>query len=166
LAVIENKQQQSNKKGGKYGNNTSENNQSVRWFHRCEGYRRRLARRCGPDRVDRQFEFFESSVDLTAFKTAIDSLNALIAQATADGGKKAIADKNHQRTTVVQMLRLLARYVEVTSKSDLSVFQTSGFQAASNTKVKGQPLSEKIRKIERGSNSGQVPPGLVFSQLL
>jgi hypothetical protein len=32
------------------------------------------------------------------------------------------------------MLRVLARYVEVTSNGDMSVFQTSGFQAASTTK--------------------------------
>jgi hypothetical protein len=93
--------------------------------------------------------------DLTAFKSALDTFNALIAQ-SASGTKSVIASKNKQRQTVAQMLRLLARYVEVTSNGDMSVFQTSGFQAASTTKVKGQPLSEKIRKIEHAANSGQV----------
>jgi len=53
-------------------------------------------------------------------------------------------------------LRLLARYVEVTSKDDMAIFQTSGFQAASTTKVATAPLSEKIRKIEHSANSGQA----------
>lgn len=95
-------------------------------------------------------------VDLTVFKTSIDLFNSLIADATANGGKKAIADKNHQRVTVIQETRLLARYVENASNGNISVFQTSGFQAAVTTKVKNQPLSEKIRKIQHGANSGQV----------
>ena len=100
-------------------------------------------------------KFPNSPVDLTAFKGDLDSFNALIAQA-AGGSKAVIASKNKQRQTVIQMLRLLARYVEVTSNGDMSVFQTSGFQAATSTRTKSQPLSEKIRKIDHGSNSGQV----------
>ena len=33
---------------------------------------------------------------------------------------------------------------------------TSGFQPASTTKTRTEPLSEKIRKIDRGPNSGQI----------
>ena len=94
-------------------------------------------------------------VDLAALKANIESLSALIAEAL-DGSKKVIAEKNKQRETVIEMLRLLGRYVEVTSRGDMAVFQTSGFQAASTTKRKAEPLSEKIRKIEHGANSGQV----------
>jgi hypothetical protein len=94
-------------------------------------------------------------VDLAALKTATDTLTALIAQA-ADGSKKVIAEKNKQRATVIDMLRMLGRYVEVQSQLDMSIFQTSGFQAASTTKASSQPLSEKIRKIEHGSNTGQI----------
>src|SRR5205814_774366 len=42
------------------------------------------------------------------------------------------------------------------SQGDMSIFQTSGFQAASTTKASAQSLSEKIRKIDHGTNSGQV----------
>jgi hypothetical protein len=94
-------------------------------------------------------------VDLATLKTATDTLTALIAQA-ADGSKKVIAERNKQRATVIDMLRMLGRYVEVQSQLDMSIFQTSGFQAASTTKASSQPLSEKIRKIEHGSNTGQI----------
>jgi len=53
-------------------------------------------------------------VDLTAFKTAIDSFSALIAEAL-DGSKKVVAEKNKQRHAVIKMLRLLGRYVEAKS---------------------------------------------------
>jgi hypothetical protein len=94
-------------------------------------------------------------VDLATFKTEIDKFSALIAQAL-DGSKKVIAEKHKQREVVIKMVRLLGRYVEVTSNGDMALFQTSGFQAASTTKTTTQPLSEKIRKVNHGANSGQI----------
>jgi hypothetical protein len=99
--------------------------------------------------------FPNSPVDLAVLKTNLDAFVALVAQA-ADGSKKVIAQKNKQRATIVEMVRLLARYVEGASKGDMSTFQTSGFQPASTTKAKAAPLSEKIRKISKGPNSGQA----------
>jgi hypothetical protein len=99
--------------------------------------------------------FANPPVDLTVFKTSIDLFNALIAEAL-DGSKKVIAQKNKQRQAVIKDLRLLGRYVEVTSNGDPSIFQTAGFQAASTTKSTTAPLSETIRKIEHGANSGQI----------
>jgi hypothetical protein len=100
-------------------------------------------------------KFANAPVDLAVLKTDLDSLTALIAEA-ADGSKKVIARKNQQREVVIGMLRMLARYVEVASQGDPAAFETSGFQLASRTKAQAAPLSEKIRKIDRGSNSGQV----------
>ena len=92
--------------------------------------------------------------DLAALKTAIDTFSALIAQAL-DGSKKVIAEKNKQREVVIKMVRLLGRYVEVTSNADMAIFQTSGFQAAA-PKTPTPPLTERIRKVEHGPNSGQI----------
>src|SRR5215470_8601499 len=92
-------------------------------------------------------KFANPPVDLAVLKTNLDSLSALIAEA-ADGSKKVIAKKNQQRETVIGMLRLLARYVEVVSLTDPTAFQTSGFQLASTTKAPVTPLSEKIRRID------------------
>src|SRR2546426_8859776 len=94
-------------------------------------------------------------VDLAALKMALDTFSALIAQAL-DGSKKVIAEKNKQRAAVIKMLRLLGRYVEVTCKDDMAIFKSSGFEPASQTRAAPLPLSEKIRKVEHGANSGQI----------
>jgi hypothetical protein len=94
-------------------------------------------------------------VDLAVLEAALERFAALIAQAL-DGSKQVIAQRNQQRMTVIHMLRLLARYVEMASNGDFAVFQTSGFEAAAMTRVTTPPLSEKIRKLERGNNSGEI----------
>jgi hypothetical protein len=93
-------------------------------------------------------------VDLAALKTAIETFSALIAQAL-DGSKKVIAQKHKQREVVIKMLKLLGRYVEVNSNGDMAIFKTSGFQPAA-PKTPTPPLTEKIRKVEHGANSGEI----------
>jgi hypothetical protein len=93
-------------------------------------------------------------VDLAALKTAIDTFSALIAEAL-DGSKKVIAERNKQRAAVIKMLKLLGRYVQVTSDGDMAIFQTSGFGAAA-PKTTATPLTEKIPKAAHGSNSGEI----------
>ena len=99
--------------------------------------------------------YLNPPVDLAALKAGTDKLSALMADAL-DGSKKVIAEKNKQRAAVIKMLRLLGRYVEVTCKDDMAIFKSSGFEPASTAKVAPGPLSEKIRKIEHGANSGQI----------
>lgn len=94
-------------------------------------------------------------VDLATFKAALETLSALIAQAL-DGGKKVIAEKNKQRVVVVKMLHLLGRYVEFSCKDDMAIFESSGFQAAPTKKTTVPPLTEKIRKVGHGANSGEI----------
>src|SRR6516162_231171 len=65
--------------------------------------------------------FPNSPVDLAALKTNLESLSALMAEAQ-DGSKKVIAQKDKQREAVIKMLRLLGRYVEVTSNGDMAIF--------------------------------------------
>jgi len=99
--------------------------------------------------------FPDPPVNLADLKAAIGRFSALIAEAL-DRSKKVIAEKTKQREVVIDMLRLLARYVEVTCDGDMAKFQTSGFQPASATKPQTPPLSENVRKIRHGLNSGQV----------
>jgi hypothetical protein len=94
-------------------------------------------------------------VDLAALKAALDTFNALIAQAL-DGSKKVIAEKNKQREAVIKMLRLIGRYVEVNCKDDMAIFESSGFKPAATTKTATPPLTEKIRKVGHGANSGEI----------
>jgi hypothetical protein len=96
-------------------------------------------------------------VDLAVFKTNIDTLSALIAEAR-DGSKKVIAEKDKQRHIVIDMLKLLARHVEVLSNGDMAAFQSSGFKPKpKRVSVPPEPLSVPgVPTLEYGSLSGQV----------
>ena len=95
-------------------------------------------------------------VDLAALKTDIDSFSALIAEAM-DGSKKVIAQKDKQREVVIKKLRILGRYVEENCNGDKAVFISSGFQAASTTKVPPSPLPlPVIRSVDHGVITGEI----------
>ena len=94
-------------------------------------------------------------VDQATLKSANDALAAAIA-AALDGGKKAIAQKNAQKEVVVKFLFQLAHYVEANSKEDMTIFLSSGFTPKSSTKTTTPPVSESIRTIDPGPDSGQV----------
>ena len=90
-------------------------------------------------------------VDLAVFKSAIDSYSAAIAEAL-DGGKKALTERNTQREAMSKVLWQLGHYVEVHCKDDLAIFTSSGFEAASTTRVPPQPLTQPgIQKIDHGT---------------
>jgi hypothetical protein len=95
-------------------------------------------------------------VDLATLKAGLDSYSVLIAEA-ADGSKKMIAQKNKQREAVIKMLRLLGRYIEVSSDGDMAKFTSSGFPAASTAKAPPAPLPlPVIRTVDRGAISGEL----------
>jgi hypothetical protein len=94
-------------------------------------------------------------VDMATLKSSTDLLSAKIALA-AEGGKTAVAEKNHQKEIVVKLLIQLAQYAEANCKDDMTTFLSFGFTAANSTKAKTAPASESIRKIEPGPNSGEV----------
>jgi hypothetical protein len=94
-------------------------------------------------------------IDKATFKAAVDSYSSLSTEAL-DGSKKAIAARNHQGEVIIKMLRQLAHWVEATCNEDVKTFLASGFQAVSTTPTKAAPLTESIRKIEPGPNTGQI----------
>ena len=94
-------------------------------------------------------------VDMATLKGAIDTYSSKIT-AALDGGKKAIAERNHQGEVVIKILRQLGHYIEANCKDDMTIFLKSGFEAASTAKSVAQPLSQSIRKIDPGPNSGQL----------
>jgi hypothetical protein len=93
-------------------------------------------------------------------KTEVDDLSAAMA-AALDGGKKAIAAREHQKEVVIKSLRQLGHYAEENCKEDMTTFLKSGFQASSTTRKPAQPLSDWIRKIVPGKNSGQMRVTLI-----
>src|ERR1043166_4133576 len=101
-------------------------------------------------------DFTTLPVDLATLKAAVESLNNLISEAL-DGSRKMIAQKNKQRETVIKMLRLLSRYVEVNCDNDMAKFTSSGFVAASTEKAPPAPLpTPVIRSVDHGDISGEL----------
>src|SRR6266850_2216975 len=94
-------------------------------------------------------------VDLVGLKADIDALSVLMAE-SLDGSKKVIAEKKKQKQVVVRKLRLLGRYVEVFCKNDMAIFVSSGFEPVSNIKAQPQGLSQNIRGLDHGANSGDI----------
>jgi hypothetical protein len=100
--------------------------------------------------------FNKPPIDLAAYSAAIDAYAASIPPAL-DGSKAAVAQKNKLRAVVMKMYSQLARYVETNCNEDMSTFVLSGFQAKTTTpKNTTPPVSESIRKVEQGANSGHI----------
>src|SRR5437764_11742777 len=93
-------------------------------------------------------------VDMPALKAATDLLLAKIA-AAKDGGKTAIAEKNHQKEVVAGLLEQLAHYAEANCNGEMPTFLSFGFSPKSSSKKKTAPVSGSIRKIEPGEKSGE-----------
>ena len=92
-------------------------------------------------------------VDMPTLKSALDGYNTLIA-AALDGSKKVLTQRNHQGEVLIKILRQLAHYVEAACKDDMTIFTSSGFQPVSKVRTATPPLSQSIRKITEGPNSG------------
>jgi hypothetical protein len=99
-------------------------------------------------------------VDMPTFKTAIDTYNTLLS-AALDGSKKVLTQRNHQGEVLIKILRQLAHYAEAACKDDVTIFSSSGFQAVSKVRTVTPPLSQSIRKITEGPNSGVLLVWLV-----
>src|SRR5262249_32270418 len=76
--------------------------------------------------------------------------------ASLDGGKKAIADRDHQEQVVIKMMRQLSHYAEIACKDDMPTFLKSGFQPKSTARTSQTPLSQFIRKVAGGKALGQL----------
>jgi Fibronectin type III domain len=92
---------------------------------------------------------------MATLKSATDVLSAKIA-AAAEGGKTAVAERNHQKEVVVKLLEQLAHYAEANCKEDMTIFLSFGFTPKASAKKKTPPASESFRKVEPGPNSGEM----------
>ena len=95
--------------------------------------------------------------DPAVLKTETATFSGLIADAK-DGSKKVIAEKDRQRHTIVDMLKLLARYVEVMSKGEMADFTSSGFQPkAKPVPAPAEPLpTPGAPTVMHGTLTGQL----------
>ena len=71
-------------------------------------------------------------VDQATLKKETDTLVAVNA-AAANGGKKELAQQKHQKEVVVKLIIQLAHWVEANCKDDMTIFLSTGLQAAAST---------------------------------
>ena len=98
--------------------------------------------------------------DLPTLLAANQALSAANS-AALDGGRKAMAQRNHQKEVVVKLLDQLANYVQSNCKDDMTIFLSSGFKAKSSAKTTAATASESIRYTKPGPSSGQAQVKLV-----
>lgn len=105
-------------------------------------------------------DYSNPPVDEATLRSQTDALSADIT-AAMDGGKKAIAARDHQKEVVIKSLRQLGHYVEENCKDNMATFLKSGFEPVSTTRTTAAPVSDSIRKIVPAKNSGQMLVSLV-----
>ena len=98
--------------------------------------------------------------DLPTLLAANQALSAANA-AALDGGRNAASVRSHCKEVVVKILDQLATYVQANCKDDMTIFLSSGFKAQSSTKTTAATVSESIRSIKLGPQSGQAQVRLV-----
>jgi len=108
-------------------------------------------------------DYTNPPVDQATLKAQNDALSAGIT-AALDGGKKAVARREHLKEVVIKSLRQLGHYVEANCNDDMPTFLKSGFQPISTIRTPAAVLSESIRKIVPGKNSGQMEVTLVSQE--
>jgi hypothetical protein len=94
-------------------------------------------------------------VDLKTVQAAVDDLAATIA-AQSWGGPSVTAEKKNRKHALIVLLRRLRHYVEDNSGNDLAVLLSSGFQAASRTRVRSPLAAPSILNVGRGNSSELV----------
>ena len=98
--------------------------------------------------------FPNPTVSLTTLETAItDFSDALVEQ--EQGGSMATAAKKNKRETLVRILRRLASYVEDNCDGNLAALLSSGFAAASTSRVQAHLAAPFILRLLNG-NTGQL----------
>lgn len=90
-----------------------------------------------------------TKVNLQAALTALT--DAIAAQ--QHGGTEATADKNNKRAALVDMLRLLAAYVQEKHGNDLATLLASGFDAVSTNRAQSPLEKPVILSVDNGNTS-------------
>jgi hypothetical protein len=98
--------------------------------------------------------------DLPTLLAANQALSAANSEAL-DGGRQAVAARNHCKEVVAKILDQIAGYVQANCKDDMTIFLSSGLKAKSATRTLQATVSDSIRSITPGPSSGQAQIKLV-----
>jgi len=93
-------------------------------------------------------------VDLATFGVQSAAFGAALV-ASKDGGRKAVAEKNKQRTVTTKMLSKLARYVDEVANGDLTLITASGFQPTAGTTSAQPTATPAVGKLVQ-DKSGEI----------
>src|SRR5262249_31097752 len=83
-------------------------------------------------------DYSNPPVDQATLKSQIDALSVAMA-ASLDGGKQAIAAREHLKEVLIKSLRQLGHYVEENCKDKMETFLKSGFRPAAITRTLTPP---------------------------
>jgi hypothetical protein len=104
---------------------------------------------------DHPEHFSNPTIALDQVDADLGELQRLVVEAK-DGARSIIAQRDQQRDKVLADMRILARYVGTAADGSVDVLQLSGLRQAYATRQPMQMLSPRIRKIQRGKNSGEI----------
>jgi hypothetical protein len=100
--------------------------------------------------------FSSPSLDLEDLKTTTDQFDD--ARIRSMDSKKAIAERQGLKETLIRMLRQLAAYVESVA-TDISDVLASGFEPKYVSRQRSGPLERpSMKKLEHGPISGSIKP--------
>lgn len=99
-------------------------------------------------------------VDQPTLEAANDRLAAAIGAAEG-GSKQSRAERNAAKEVVVRLLDQLAMYVQSNCGNDVDIVILSGFTPISSARTAAPPVSESIRKLVHGKNSGDMDATLM-----
>jgi len=91
-------------------------------------------------------------VDQPTLQTGLTEFTASIA-ATLQGGPQATNQKNKKKHELVALLRKLGLYVQANCNEDVAILTSSGFQAASTTRIRGPLGKAAISAVENGATT-------------
>jgi hypothetical protein len=88
-------------------------------------------------------------VDQATLQSGLTDFSTAIA-ATVQGGPHATNEKNQKKHQLVALLRKLGLYVQANCNEDVAVLTSSGFQAASTTRIRGPLPKAAISALDNG----------------
>jgi hypothetical protein len=95
------------------------------------------------------------AVDAPTFKNSLDELAVRYSE-SLDGGKKAKEALKKAFDAVIHFLDLLAHHAETYSKNDMTIFLSSGFEAASTARTSAGPLAQPTIESTKQGSTGQA----------
>jgi hypothetical protein len=107
------------------------------------------------DSMNENVHFPAPDPTLEELQTAISNYRAALVK-SKDGSKEETADKNEKRQLLVELLRKLSYYVQVTSDGDETIILSGGFDTNKQSGTVGVLPKPDNFKVVTGANKGTI----------